>query len=90
MRQPDAAFLATYPTSTYPWIGPERPPVCELVQLAHSDYAPRDSCENAGKPGWCYVEGPAAGTCPLGQERAIKFGAAPPDAPVIRCAAENP
>jgi hypothetical protein len=65
-------------------------PVCELVQLTSGDqppvgYSPKTTCENLGSPGWCYVEGTAAGQCPLGQAQAIKFGVPPAGQTVIQC-----
>jgi len=66
------------------------PPVCELIQLTPGDappkgYSPKTTCENLNSPGWCYVEGAAAGQCPLGQGQAIKFGLPPSGQTVIQC-----
>ena len=68
-------------------------PVCELTQLVpDANSCPmctylggKPSCENANTPGWCYVEGAAAGQCPLGSSQAIKFGLPPAGQTVIQC-----
>jgi hypothetical protein len=69
-------------------------PVCELTQLIPDNGScasmctylmGKASCENSNSPGWCYVEGSAAGQCPLGSAQAIKFGVPPPGQTVIQC-----
>jgi hypothetical protein len=68
-------------------------PVCELTQLIPDPSTcptctylmGKQSCENSNTPGWCYVEGNAAGQCPLGSAQAIKFGVPPPGQTVIQC-----
>lgn len=77
LQQPDPDVLAAYNLGKAP---EEMQPVCELTQRIGTP-----SCENDGTPGWCYVEGTAAGKCLAGSAQAIKFGAAPVGPTVIQC-----
>jgi hypothetical protein len=47
---------------------PALQPVCALAQLTPSahptDFSTTGSCVGSHDPGWCYVNGPAAGQCP--------------------------
>jgi hypothetical protein len=62
---------------------PAMQPVCALLQLtasANSGDFSAGSCMASADPGWCYVTGAAAGTCP----QAILFTAsAPPGNAVV-------
>jgi hypothetical protein len=80
LKQPDLAVLASYRRQHS-----DDSPVCELVQISAHEYDQEGTCENAGKPGWCYVEGTAAGQCGRGQQQAIKFGTPPGGRTVMRC-----
>jgi hypothetical protein len=77
LQQPDPDVLAAYNLGKLP---EEIQPVCELTQRIGLP-----SCENDGTPGWCYVEGDAAGKCQVGSAQAIKFGAEPVGPTVIQC-----
>ncbi len=77
LQQPDPQVLAGFNQNRLP---DEIQPVCELTQLSGMP-----SCDNNGTPGWCYVEGAAAGLCKVGSNQAIKFGAPPTGPTVIQC-----
>jgi hypothetical protein len=51
-----------------PFPDPNTLPVCQLQeltpQLNGADFDPTGSCVDSPEPGWCYVEGQAAGSCP--------------------------
>jgi len=59
-----AELRQTTPSATLADLGA----ACELNQINPADYL-KGTCESVTKPGWCYVEGAAAGTC----AQAIKF-----------------
>jgi len=65
-------------------------PVCEIVQMVPDTLSPvtyggKPTCDGNGNPGWCYVEGMAAGTCSGGSAQAIRFGVAAPGETIIQC-----
>ena len=61
-----AELRQTTPAATLADLGA----ACQLAQIIPTDFV-NGTCESVTKPGWCYVEGAAAGTCP----QAIKFSA---------------
>jgi hypothetical protein len=69
------------------------PPVCELTQIVPDPgscpgctfLSGKVSCADTNTPGWCYVEGAAAGQCPLGSAQSIKFGLPPTGQTYIQC-----
>jgi hypothetical protein len=67
---------------------PNTLPVCQLDQLTTTknpgSFGPDGTCSASTAPGWCYVEGQAAGTCP--QQLLFTSGEPPPAARVdLQC-----
>ncbi len=75
LKQPDPTVLAKFREAQQEAAGGadagvdySQLAVCEVIQLTGAKLVD-GSCEKSADPGWCYVTGKAAGTCP----QAIKF-----------------
>ena len=85
--------LSLAPNPIGPLVLSTRSAVCELTQMIPDPsscpgctyLSGKDTCENSNVPGWCYVEGQAAGQCQAGSAYAIKFGVPPAGQTMIQC-----